>query len=92
MGLAVSGALVGWAYKAGLVEKLPSLPMIGRTGTLAILAHVYSRHGGGEIARRVATVAAVIAGYQLGREGTISGDDDGYAYTAGDDDDDDAAE
>lgn len=72
--MAIGGALYGYAVKSGLVAKLPAIPVLGRTGTAAILLDYWARHGGGSIAHRAARAAAAIAGYQLGAEGKISGD------------------
>ena len=72
--MAVGGALYGYAVKSGLVGKLPAIPVLGRTGTAAILLDYWARHGGGMIAHRAARAAAAIAGYQLGNDGKISGD------------------
>lgn len=72
--MAIGGALYGYAVKSGLVAKLPAIPVLGRTGTAAILLDYWARHGGGQIAHRAARAAAAIAGYQLGAEGQISGD------------------
>ena len=86
--MAIGGALYGYAVKSGLVAKLPAIPVLGRTGTAAILLDYWSRHGGGSIAHRAARAAAAIAGYQLGAEGKISGDfvttGDGDLVTSGD--------
>lgn len=73
--MAIGGALYGYAVKSGLVAKLPAIPVLGRTGTAAILLDYWSRHGGGHLAGRAARAAAAIAGYQLGHEGSISGDE-----------------
>lgn len=72
--MAIGGALYGYAVKSGIVEKLPAIPVLGRTGTAAILLDYWSRHGGGQLAGRAARAAAAIAGYQLGNTGKISGD------------------
>jgi hypothetical protein len=63
----------------GLIEKmfptLPTVPLIGRAGTIALGAYFIARRGhGGGILRDVALAAAAVAGYQLGKTGTISGD------------------
>lgn len=88
---AMGGAIFGFAVKQGWVAKLPAIPVIGRTGTAAIVLHYIAKRGGGEYVRRAAVAAAVIAGYQLGSTGAILGDggtpvsgDDSYAD--GDDD------
>lgn len=73
--MAIGGALYGYAVKSGIVDKLPAIPVLGRTGTAAILLDYWARHGGGQLAHRAARAAAAIAGYQLGHEGKISGDD-----------------
>lgn len=72
--MAVGGAAYGFAVKSGLVAKLPAIPILGRTGTAAIILDYWSRHGGGPMAARAARAAAAIAGYQLGSEGAIQGD------------------
>lgn len=72
--MAIGGALYGYAVKSGIVAKLPAIPVVGRTGTAALLLDYWSRHGGGQLAHRAARAAAAIAGYQLGAEGKISGD------------------
>lgn len=74
--MAIGGALYGFAVKSGLVAKLPEIPLLGRTGTAAILLDYWSRHGGGQMAHRAARAAAAIAGYQLGAEGKIQGLED----------------
>jgi hypothetical protein len=90
--------MYGFAVKSGFVEKLPAIPLIGRTGTAAILLDFWARRGGGHIVQRAATAAAVIAGYQLGSSGAIMGGEappvgDSYSTmgmdTMGADDDDD---
>lgn len=82
--MAVGGALYGFAVKQGLVDKLPAIPVLGRTGTAAILLDYWSRHGGGQLAHRAARAAAAIAGYQLGHDGKISGDEASGSFTMGD--------
>jgi len=72
--MAIGGAIYGYAVKSGIVAKLPAIPVLGRTGTAAILLDYWARHGGGQIAHRAARAAAAIAGYQLGSEGAIQGD------------------
>jgi len=98
--LAIGGALYGFAVKSGWVSKLPAIPIVGRTGTAALLLDYWGKHGGGKYVQRAAGAAAVLAGYQLGSTGAITGDaspdypeDDGYGVsggiqTMGDDDDD----
>lgn len=74
--MAIGGGLYGLAVKAGLIEKLPAIPIVGRTGTAAIvLTYAAKRNMGGELVKRMAAAAAVLAGYQLGTEGRVLGDD-----------------
>jgi len=100
--VAIGGALLGFAVKQGWVQKLPAVPLLGRTGTAAILLHFWAKRGGGPWVAKAANAAAVVAGYQLGSTGAITGDHlqtsglqsagegESYGYeTDGDDDDDD---
>lgn len=80
--VAIGGALYGFAVKSGWVAKLPAIPLVGRTGTAAILLHFWAKRGGGDLVKKAANAAAVIAGYQLGSTGAITG-----LVTTGDDDD-----
>ena len=72
--MGIGGMLYGYAVKSGIVANLPALPLLGRTGTAAIILDYFGRHGGGQICQRAARAAAAIAGYTLGLEGTITGD------------------
>lgn len=89
---AIGGAIFGFAVKQGWVAKLPAIPVIGRTGTAAIVLHYLAKRGGGEYVKRAAVAAAVIAGYQLGSTGSILGDGGtptgADAYADGDDESD----
>lgn len=73
LGNVLGGAVFGFAVKQGWVDKLPEIPVIGRTGAAAIALDYFSKHGGGVIAGRAAMAAGCIAGYQLGSEGHIHG-------------------
>lgn len=84
IGNALGGALFGFAVKQGWVAKLPAIPILGRTGTAAIALDYWSKHGGGDLARRGAMAAAVLAGYQLGTEGSITGNVSGFDVTGDD--------
>ena len=49
-------------------------PLLGRAGTIAVVGYFASRKGmGGGLVRDVTIAAAVIAGYQLGATGHVSG-------------------
>lgn len=72
--MALGGAIYGFCVKQGLVDKLPAIPIVGRTGTAALVLDYWSRRGGGRIVHTAARAAAAIAGYQLGSTGKIQGD------------------
>jgi len=70
--MAIGGAVYGWLEKS--FPHIPTVPMIGRAGTVAIAGYFAQRNGfGGQVVRDVTSAAAVIAGYQLGSTGHISG-------------------
>jgi hypothetical protein len=71
--VAITAAVIGMAEKANVFDALPEIPVVGRKGALAIVAYYWARHGGGQIARDVAIVAAAICGYQYGKEGKVDG-------------------
>lgn len=70
----VGTAIGGGAY--GLIERtfpnLPTLPVVGKSGTVAVIA--YFAAGNNQLLQDIGTAAAAIAGYQLGKDGVISGD------------------
>lgn len=73
LGSAIGGAALGFIEKS--FPNLPTVPLIGRKGTIAIAAYMLHKRGtGGGILRDVAIAAAVLAGYELGKDGKISGD------------------
>ena len=84
-----AGFAVGMLEKMTFVQNLPSLPIVGKTGTIAIAAYLMSNGGRNGMAADIATSAAAIAGYMLGNQGSIVGDGypgDGYdtsGYVAG---------
>jgi hypothetical protein len=75
MKLALAGGIYGLLKKQGILDKLPIIPVLGRTGTVALVCWYWGKHGGGNVVRQVGQVAAVLAGYQLGSEGAVTGDD-----------------
>lgn len=70
---AITAAIVGMAEKGGVFDVLPEVPYVGRKGAVAIIAYVWARHGGGQLARDIALVAATVCGYEFGKEGRITG-------------------
>lgn len=74
LGLGLGGLALGLLEKA--IPNLPTLPVLGRKGTIALGCYWFSRGSGGGLIRDVAIAAAAIAGYELGTTGKISGDFD----------------
>jgi hypothetical protein len=73
-GAALGGALLGFIEKQ--FPTLPTVPLIGRKGTIALIAYFVAKKGGtlATIARDVGLAAAAIAGNELGATGKVSGD------------------
>jgi hypothetical protein len=72
MAAAIGGAALGFVDKN--FPTLPTIPMLGRAGTIALVAYMLAGRGGlGTIAKDVALAGAAVAGYELGKEGKISG-------------------
>lgn len=73
-GAALGGAVLGFIEKQ--FPNLPTVPLIGRKGTIALAAYFVARRGGSfsHIARDVGLAAAAIAGNELGATGRVSGD------------------
>lgn len=76
IGAGIGGAVLGFVEKQW--PSFPTVPILGRAGTIAVAAYFLSKQGGmsSPILRDVAIAGAVVAGYQLGKEGKVSGDDD----------------
>src|SRR5271157_2585811 len=68
-----AGFAIGALEKMAFVQSLPSLPFLGKTGTLGLGAYLI---GGGKagILDDVAMAAFTIAGYMLGSTGSIVGE------------------
>lgn len=75
IGATIGGAIFGFVEKT--FPNLPTIPLLGRSGTIAVAGYFIGRRMGGGIVRDVTLAAAVIAGYELGKDGKISGDVDG---------------
>ena len=76
MNVMLAAGAAGMAKKAGLLDSLPSLPVVGRVGAGAVLAHFWAKNGGGPFARHVSIALASVAAYQMASKGEIDGDDD----------------
>ena len=58
-----------------MVRAFPTIPMLGRAGSLALAAYFMGGQKAG-ILQDVAIGGAVLAGYELAKDGKISGDED----------------
>lgn len=74
MSIALGGAAYGFIEKS-FGASIPTIPILGRAGTIAIGMHFLNKGRGSGLIRDIGIAAAVIAGYQLGATGKISGDD-----------------
>jgi hypothetical protein len=76
MGVLGGGAALGFIEQQSWASAFPQLPLVGRKGAIAIGAYLLAKKGiGGAIMRDIAIAAAAISGYQLGKEGKVSGGD-----------------
>jgi len=67
--VAVAGYVMGHIDKAGTA--IPTVPMLGRAGTIAAVAYFFGKGQG--IWGDVMVAAAAIAGYEMGSTGKIAG-------------------
>ena len=74
IGAAIGGGALGFIEKT--FPAIPTVPLLGKAGTIALVGYLCRNMGGviGSVARDVALAGAAIAGYELGKEGKISGD------------------
>ena len=73
----IGTAMGGLGY--GLIEKhfgaqIPTVPLIGKSGTIAILSYFFGQKH--PLIKDIGVAAAAIAGYSFGKEGKISGEYD----------------
>ena len=76
--IVLGGFIAGFAEKS-FGASLPSIPLLGKKGTLTIALYFLSRQGRMAILQDAAIAAAGISGYELGSTVKISGDIDGIA-------------
>ena len=74
VGVGIGGAALGFIEKT--FPNLPTVPLIGRKGTITIAAYFLAKRGGslGGIARDIAIAGAAISGYELGHDGHVTGE------------------
>jgi hypothetical protein len=75
---------VGFLEKQTFYAQIPALPFIGKKGTIAVACALV----GGQLAEDIGLAALILAGYDLGKTGTVSGDyvageHEGIGYVAG---------
>lgn len=68
--IGIAGAALGFVDKSGFA--IPTIPLLGRAGTIAAGLYFFAPKGGMWADAMVAAIA--IAGYELGSKGSISGD------------------
>ena len=73
MGTAFGGFGYGWIEKH-YGNQIPSLPILGKSGTIAVAAYFF--RGKHAIVKDIGIAAAAIAGYSFGKEGKVSGEYD----------------
>jgi hypothetical protein len=86
IGIVTGAFVVGLLEKQGLMQQLPALPFIGRTGTIGVGAYILSNGGRNRLADDVCTAALVIAAHELGSTGSVvgaAGEYHGVDYVAG---------
>lgn len=73
MGLVLGGFVMGFIDKGGLGMNIPTIPILGRAGTIAVAAHFFGKGKQG-IVTDIRNGAAVVAAYEFGLKGSVSGD------------------
>jgi len=68
----MGGALLGFLDQA-IGSKLPTIPLLGRAGTIALGAYLFGKGRGGGMLRDIALAASAVAGYEIGTKGSVSG-------------------
>lgn len=71
MHLAIAAYVIGYLDKTGTA--IPTVPVLGRAGTLAVGAHFLGKGKKG-LVTSVRNAAAVIALYEMGSKGSVSGE------------------
>jgi len=76
MGLIVGGFAIGYLDKPGaLGMNIPVIPVLGKAGTIAVAAHFFGKGKPG-LATDIRNAAAVVASYEFGFKGSVSGGDE----------------
>jgi hypothetical protein len=70
-GLAMGALALGYLDKQGV--KIPTVPILGRAGSIAVMSFFAGKQFHLPLAMKICKAAIVIAAYELGNKGTISG-------------------
>jgi hypothetical protein len=74
MGLVIGGFAMGFLDKpGGPGANIPTIPVLGKAGTIALAAHFFAKGKAG-LATDIRNAAAVVAAYEFGLKGSVSGD------------------
>lgn len=74
MGIAIGGLVLGFVDKQGTALNIPTIPVLGKAGTLALVAHFIGKGRPG-VLTDVRNAAVAIAAYEFGSTGKVSGED-----------------
>jgi len=75
IGVAIGGLVLGFIDKSATT--IPTIPILGKAGTIALAAHFLGKGKPGMVTD-IRNAAAAVAGYEMGKDGKISGDEDGF--------------
>jgi acyl-coenzyme A thioesterase PaaI-like protein len=76
MGLAMGGFAMGFLDKpGGPGANIPTIPILGKAGTIALAAHFFGKGRAG-LVTDIRNAAAVVAAYEFGLKGSVSGEGD----------------
>ena len=75
VGLAMGALALGFIDKNQANWKIPTVPMIGRKGSIAVISYFVGKHFHLPLAHKVCKAAIVLSAYELGNKGSISGVD-----------------
>lgn len=85
IGIVAGAFAVGVLEKQNIMQQLPALPFIGRTGTIGVAAYLLSGGGRNRLADEICTAAFALAAHELATTGTVVGADGSpdVGYVAG---------
>lgn len=79
---AIGGFAVAKIEDTGILDSIPTLPLLGKKGTACLAIHLIRPQATG-ILRDVKIALATMAGYELGKSGIISGPFSGGPFPQG---------